>query len=79
MNQQHASSFKLFMICLLLCAPTFAQSSMTGFVGDYFPGSKKGHYGILVLGGAEGGKPNKLSKLFADEGHAVLSLSLIHI
>lgn len=75
MNQQRISMYHLFLICLLIYTPIFAQSSMPGFVADYFPGSQKGQYGILVLGGSEGGKPTKLAKLFADKGHAVLSLA----
>ncbi|ABE55781.1 dienelactone hydrolase family protein [Shewanella denitrificans OS217] len=43
---------------------------------DFYPATQAGpQYGVLVLGGAEGGKPESLAKAIAHEGHPVLSLA----
>jgi len=47
----------------------------TGFIADYFQPSLKGNYGIMVLGGSEGGKPIHLAHKIASLGYSVLSLA----
>lgn len=47
----------------------------TGFIADYFQTSTPKKYGIIVLGGSEGGKPNHLANKIAKLGYCVLSLA----
>lgn len=47
----------------------------SGLVGDYLMGNKKQKYGIIVLGGSEGGKPTHLASKIAKLGYNVLSLA----
>lgn len=65
----------IFGLFYCLTISMFSQSITEGFTADYFQPSKKNQYGIIVLGGAEGGKPNELSKMFVENGYAVLSLA----
>ncbi|KAA1243755.1 acyl-CoA thioester hydrolase/BAAT C-terminal domain-containing protein [Aquimarina sp. RZ0] len=46
-----------------------------GFEADYFQSSIKGNYGIIILGGSEGGKPTHLANKIASLGYSVLSLA----
>ncbi len=51
------------------------EKSETGFVADYFQGTGTENYGVLVLGGSEGGKPNHLASKIVKLGYSVLSLA----
>ncbi|UOQ51521.1 alpha/beta hydrolase [Hymenobacter cellulosivorans] len=63
-------------LLILLSLPTLSQQLPPGVVGDYTPGTAKdAQYGVLVLGGAEGGKPTALARMFIDQGYPVLSLA----
>ncbi|OEK07539.1 hypothetical protein A8C32_17230 [Flavivirga aquatica] len=46
-----------------------------GFVADYYESILKGNYGIIVLGGSEGGRPRHLAEKIASLGYTVLSLA----
>lgn len=47
-----------------------------GFVGKFYPSSSsEKRVGVLVLGGSEGGLPNKLAKPIADAGFPTLALA----
>jgi len=55
-----------------------AKSEVTGqgFVADFYSvDNSPKKLGILVLGGAEGGKPDHLARVLAKEGYPVLSLA----
>ncbi|MFT5892613.1 MAG: dienelactone hydrolase, partial [Dokdonia sp.] len=47
----------------------------SGFVADYLAGNNKQKYGIIILGGSEGGKPTHLACKVAKLGYSVLSLA----
>ena len=45
------------------------------FVADFHAAKEKNQYGVLVLGGSGGGKPEHLANKIAQLGHSVLSLA----
>lgn len=47
----------------------------TGFIADYLKSGVRKSYGIIVLGGSEGGKPSRLARKIATMGYNVLSLA----
>lgn len=55
-------------------ASDFNSVKTDQFVADFSPAEGK-KYGVLVLGGSEGGKPKDLAKKIADMGYPVLSLA----
>jgi dienelactone hydrolase len=78
----------IVLAALLCCAwgasssPVFAAEPTKNSVPDqpfvadfYFTEGMPSKPGILVLGGAEGGKPEHLARLFAAQGYPVLSLA----
>ena len=56
-------------------AEEFSPVKSEQFVASYQHGSDAGRYGILVLGGSDGGLPKDLADRVADAGHSVLALS----
>ncbi|GAB3019867.1 acyl-CoA thioester hydrolase/BAAT C-terminal domain-containing protein [Bowmanella dokdonensis] len=73
----------LCIICLLVL-PLFALAESAGpvsvrdkgLVGHYYtPASQSGKQPVLVLGGSEGGIPDKLAKPVAEAGFPVLALA----
>ncbi|PJJ60290.1 acyl-CoA thioester hydrolase/BAAT C-terminal domain-containing protein [Hymenobacter chitinivorans] len=66
----------LLRLLCLFTLPAFSQQLPPGVVGDYHPAtSPEAKYAVLVLGGAEGGKPTELARLFVEQGYPVLSLA----
>jgi uncharacterized protein len=65
----------LLMLSLTGQAQQFTPVAHPDFVADYYPGVKQGSFGVMVLGGAEGGKPNALAQRLAGFGYPVLSLA----
>ena len=58
--------------------PSKIEVAGQGFVADFYCSDNSSNkVGILVLGGAEGGKPNYLAKIFAENGYPVLSLTIL--
>lgn len=75
---------KLFVFLFLIYyLSTFAAEQFTttevkdqNFVADFYStDSSLKKLGILVLGGSEGGKPDHLARVLAEEGYPVLSLA----
>lgn len=69
---------RALLVCLLGLAslPAISQALAPPLVGKYYPAtSQAAPYGVLVLGGAEGGIPTALAGLFAAEGYPVLALA----
>ncbi len=56
-------------------ASDFEKVQTDKFVADYTSAEEAGKYGVLVLGGSGGGKPEHLAKKIADMGYPVLSLA----
>lgn len=53
----------------------FEKVTHEAFVADYYASNSTGKYGVLVLGGAECGKPMDLANKIAALGYPVLSLA----
>lgn len=51
------------------------DTATSNFVADYYQSEIEGNYGVLVLGGSEGGKPNHLAEKIAKLGYSVLALA----
>lgn len=56
-------------------AREFTPVEHPDFVADYYPGDTSGRYGVMVLGGAEGGKPSELAQRLAAFGYPVLAVA----
>ncbi len=54
---------------------TFDVVQNVDFAADFYVPKKTGQYGVLVLGGSEGGKPMALAKKIAAMGYPVLALA----
>ena len=74
--------FKIFYTVISVCflsvtlsANDFEPVKTDAFVADFLPAKTSGKYGILVLGGSGGGKPDRLAERMAGYGYAVLSLA----
>lgn len=51
-----------------------------GFVGKYYPSASSEHrVAVLVLGGSEGGVPDKLAKAIVDAGYPTLALAYFNV
>lgn len=71
----------LFIISMTIVCNTLADEKQimpvrdVNFVADYYAAVGDKKYGVLVLGGSGGGKPDHLANKIAAMGHSVLSLA----
>ncbi len=60
--------------------PLTTEVAKQGFAATFYcPEGSRKKLGVLVLGGAEGGKPDHLARMLAEEGHPVLSLAYFKV
>ena len=65
-----------FFVVSASASPDFLSMEKEGIVGKYFASSSaEKHVGVLVLGGAEGGLPEKLAQTIVDAGFPTLALA----
>lgn len=69
-----AAAYAVVSMAVPAQASDFHSVQTDQFVADFAPAEGK-KYGVLVLGGSEGGKPKDLATKIADMGYPVLSLA----
>lgn len=82
-SEQFSMKYKIlfFMISLTIACNNLAGEKQAmpvrdvSFVADYYPAVGDKKYGVLVLGGSGGGKPDHLANKIAAMGYSVLSLA----
>lgn len=80
------NTIKISLLCSLLISSGVHASTKAlnvkeeGIVGKYYPStSNKKQVAVLVLGGSEGGIPEKLAKPIVDAGYPTLALAYFNV